>query len=41
MPARWPIWALLDIVNEPTAAALGFGEVLGYLESGSRGRRTR
>ncbi len=23
--------ALLDIVNEPTAAALGFGEVLGYL----------
>ena len=24
---------LLDIVNEPTAAALAFGETLGYLSS--------
>lgn len=28
--------SLLDIVNEPTAAALGFGEVLGYLSPQGR-----
>jgi len=30
--------SLLDIVNEPTAAALGFGEILGYLSAGGKAR---
>jgi len=30
--------SLLDIVNEPTAAALGFGETLGYLSPGGKVR---
>ena len=30
---------VLDIVNEPTAAALGFGEMLGYLTPGAAPRK--